>query len=404
MRISLIYRYIAREIFSPFWLSLFVFTGILFLARSLNLIYLVIDKNVPVGDILLLFSYILPSFFEIAIPMSLLLAIIVTFGRLSSDSELIVLRATGLSLKALATPVVLFSGVAVIASLILACWVRPWANYRLGLGMFEIARTQASAGLVPGVFNDLGTLTIYAENISEEGEHLGNVIIGDRRDPELQRIILAHHGKIVSDPANRNLGLQLYDGSVQEGTGLDFNVTYFEVNNLSLPYKDLNDEQPSRAGKKSTEMYIGELLSAIRSAASGSTPDAAFSRARFQVELHKRFAIPLSSLCIAFIAMALGIQPSRGSYAGSTATSVSVGVLLIVTYYLLIALASALGEQSLAPPWILLWAPNIIFASLGLFLLEQTASERWMAVSEGVVETIRWCLQKLSLNPAQRYK
>ncbi len=221
----LIYRYIAREVATPFIVSLFVFTGILFLARALKLVELVVNKNVPAGDILLLFSYIIPRFLEVAIPMPLLLGIIVAFGRLSHDSEFVVLRAAGMSLKRLAIPVLGFATLAVVFALLLTLWIRPLANYRLGLGLFEIAKTQASAGLVSGVFNELGQLTVYAESIEGQGQKLNNVIIGDRSDPEVSRLFIAKYGKIISDPMRRSLSLQLYDGSISEGSGLNFTVT-----------------------------------------------------------------------------------------------------------------------------------------------------------------------------------
>jgi lipopolysaccharide export system permease protein len=405
----LLYRYIAKEVFSPFWTALFVFTGILFLARALKLVELVVNKNVPAGDIILLFSYIIPRFLEVAIPMALLLAIIVAFGRLSHDSELVVLRAAGLSLKRLAIPVMLFAALAFFFSVIIAFWIRPWANHRLGLGLFDIAKNQASAGLVAGVFNELGQLTIYAERIESTGGNLDNVLIGDRRNPNLNRLFIAKHGKIISDQRRRAISLQLYDGSIAEGRGQDFTVTYFEINNISLPLSALVDDSSSRSGKRSSEMYLGELITALNTlknlpalAPTDRENDLGESLAKYQVELHKRLALPFSCLCVALIAMALGIQPSRGGQTWSASTNVAIGIGLILFYYILIAVATALGEQMIAPAWLVMWAPNFLFACLGLYLFERMGSEQWMAVSQMLGEKLRWLFDKLKITSTEQ--
>lgn len=390
MRFPLIYRYVAREILSPFWISLFVLTGVLFLARSLKLVELVVNKNVPASDMILLFSFIVPRFLELAFPMSLLLAIIMAFGRLSSDSELVVIRATGVSLKMLALPVMGFSFVTMLIAFLLSFYITPWANHQLGEGMFEIARTQASAGLSAGTFNELGQMTIYAESIEEQGSRLNNVLIADRRDPEVSRTFIAKYGKIVSDKQKRSLTLQLFDGSIPEGSGLTFNITYFDINHLSLPHSELLGEQETRSGKKSGELFVHELASYIDELkAQPASEDDEHRIARYQVELHRRFALPVSCLCIGLIAMALGIQPSRGGHTWGASMNVGAGIFLILVYYLLFALASAIGEQGKAPAWLVMWVPNLLFALSGVYLFRKMGSEQWLAVSQAVVDGFR---------------
>ncbi len=392
----LIYRYIAREVATPFIISLFVFTGILFLARALKLVELVVNKNVPAGDILLLFSYIIPRFMEVAIPMAMLLGIIVAFGRLSHDSELVVLRAAGLSLKKLAIPVLGFASIAVVLALVITLWLRPIANHRLGLGLFEIAKTQASAGLVSGVFNELGQLTVYAESIEGQGQKLNNVIIGDRSNPDISRLFIAKYGKIVSDPSRRSLSLQLYDGSISEGNGLNFTVTYFQVNSIKIPHSALLGDAATQGGKGADEMMLGELLRAANGVSDTQNLEKN-SLAKYQVELQKRFALPISCLCIALIAMALGIQPSRSGQTWSASTSVAMGIGLILFYYILFAVVTAIGEKGNIPAWLIMWLPNVLFAFLGYYLFERMGSEKWMAVSQTVAESFSSLFERIRL-------
>lgn len=389
VRIPILYRYVLREVAGPFFISLFVFTSILFLARLLKLVDLVVNKNVPLTDTLLLFSYVIPGFLELALPMALLVGVLLAFGRLSQDSELIVIRATGMSLGQLAVPVFFFAILAGAASMVMAFWIRPWANYQLDLGLFDIVKVRASAGLTPGAFTDFGPLTIYTEQLDDETGKMSNVIICDRRDPEQSRNFIAKHGQMISDETHRALSLQLYDGVIEEGSGLNFTVTSFEINSIKLPQSELFDDGANRGGKRSNEMDIYELRTAMagdNGTAPGATKEELLQHARYQVEFQRRLAIPVSCLCVALAALALGIQPVRASRSWGAAGNVMLGISLILVYYLLLALASALGSQRMVPAAPVMWVPNLLFAILGIFWFKQVGSERWTAVSQALTE------------------
>jgi lipopolysaccharide export system permease protein len=101
-------RYLLREIAIPFGLGLAIVTLILLIARILKLVELVVNRGAPAPGTEAL-SYILPAFLELTVPMALLLAVLVALGRLSSDSELIALNASGVSLYQLLAPVAAFA-------------------------------------------------------------------------------------------------------------------------------------------------------------------------------------------------------------------------------------------------------------------------------------------------------
>ncbi|MCB0343721.1 MAG: LPS export ABC transporter permease LptF [Bdellovibrionales bacterium] len=394
-----------REILVPFFISLFVFTGILFLARILRLIDLAINKNVPIGDILWLFSMIIPRFLEMAVPMSLLIGTLVAFGRLSSDSELVVMRATGLSMRKLAIPVACFSFVAFGATLIIALTLRPWANYQLGVGMFELAKQKTSSALIQGVFNDFGPLTIYSEHVEPKGGRLRNVIIADEREEEPSTFV-ASNGQIVSDDKQRTLTLRLYKGSIHQGGGLNYNVTDFDINNIRLDFDVLEEGETTKTGKKTSEMYLGELnevISNLRSKGSAIDDEDSTSLARAIVEWHRRLAVPSSCLFIAFVAMALGIQPSRGGDSWGAALNVAVGILVIVGYYLLLALLTAASRKSVENAWVLMWVPNLVVAAASLAAFKLMESERWLSITQAMGHLFATIRQKIqSLTEKQR--
>lgn len=375
----ILFRYIRKEILTPLVVSLLAFCGILFLARSLKLIELIVNKNVPIWDILTIFALLLPKFIEIALPMSLILGIIIGLGRLSIDSELLVIRGIGLNLKRISFPILQVAVFCTLITLALTLWLRPLSSYRLGLALFDLAKSQASATINAGVFNELGPLTIYAEQVQKQGTELENVVIGDNSNPQSRRTFVAKHGKIISDKKNRSLILKLFDGSIPEGHGKNFTVTTFETNQINIPLYSLSDFDSERGGKKSTEMYLSELKENINKQENNS---------HYLVELHQRFAVPTSCLLLAITAMMLGIQPSRGGNTWSGTLSLGFGISLILIYYLLFAFLSALADNQSIPAGVGVWTPNLLLLLLSIYLFKKLNSEQWISVGDAFFDTV----------------
>ncbi len=173
-------RYILREMVVPFFLGLAIFTSILLIVRILKLVELVVNRGVPLAQMIRIFSYIMPAFLEVTVPMALLLAILVAFGRLSSDSEVIAMRAAGISLYRLLVPVAIFAGMVALLTAWLSVTARPWGNSHLRTGLYEIVKTRAAAGIKPKVFNDeFKDLVIYVDKIRPASDVLEGIL--DRR-------------------------------------------------------------------------------------------------------------------------------------------------------------------------------------------------------------------------------
>ena len=176
-------RYILREIAVPFALGLVIFTLILLIARILKLIEMVVNRGVPLIEVLKLFSYILPAFLEVTVPMALLLSILVGLGRLSADSEIIALKTSGISLLQIARPVAIFSMGIFALALLLSGFLRPWGNGLLREGLLDIAKIRASAGLKERVFtNVFPGIVIYVDDIAPGGGRVSGILISDERD------------------------------------------------------------------------------------------------------------------------------------------------------------------------------------------------------------------------------
>jgi len=373
-------RYIIREILVPFLLGLAVFTGILLIARILKLVELVVNRGVPLLEVLKLFSYIMPAFLEVTVPMALLLGVLIAFGRLSSDSEIVALHTSGVSLYQLMRPVVAFALVIYFATLGLSMYARPWGNRLLRDGLYEIAKVRASAGIRQQVFNDdFKGLVIYVEEIEPPGTTLKGILISDTRDPNQRNTIFARLGIVVNNEATQTLTLRLIDGSIHtfDVTGRTYSKTDFSLYDLNL---DL-DTALARVHQRElepNEMTIGELRHAIAEKTAAGKPSLAE-----QVELQRKFSIPFACLVFAMVAVPLGVQPTRAVRSRGFSTS----LVLILGYYLMLSLGESLGERGTLPPVVALWIPNVVLAALGVTLLLRAARETSLS---GLAAVDRW--------------
>lgn len=361
-------RYILREIAVPFVLGLAVFTFILLIARILKLVEMVISRGVPLLDVLRLFSYILPAFLEVTVPMALLLAVLVAFGRLSSDSEIVALKSSGVSLYQLMRPAAIFAVAVYVVALGLSLYARPWGNGLLRNGLYEIAKTRASAGIKEKVFtDDFAGLVIYVDHIEPPGNTLRGILISDSRDPLQRNTVFAKIGILVPNEPHHVLTLRLIEGSIHAFYPKDqsYHRTDFSIYDIAL---DLNTALAKLRPRErdASELTAGELRAAIAQKHAAGQP--AFAES---VELQRKFSIPFACLAFTAVGIPLGIRPSRSV----RSRGFTLSLALIFTYYLLLTLGEGLGARGVLNAGLAMWLPNILLSVLAVILLARSAQE-----------------------------
>lgn len=361
-----LHRYIFREVLTPFLLGLGVFTFVLLITRLLKLIELVVNRGLPPTQILRLLAYLMPAFLELTIPMAMLLAILIAFGRLSADAEMIAMRSSGLSIYQLVPPVALFVALATLLTAGLSMYARPWANRNLKHELWDIARSRATAGLRPQVFNDeFPGLVIYAEQIDSRSDRLVRVLISDERDPAQHNTVFAREGFMISDNEAQTVTLRLLDGTIHtSGEGTSDYHTDFESYDVNL---DLREAFAGQAAQEDDpkELTLPQLREALTRAPGEPRP-------AMLVELHRKFAIPFACVVFGLVAVPLGTAPARAVRARGFAVSLAV----IFVYYILLSAGQGFAEQGSIPAWLGLWLPNIVFGALGILLMRRVARER----------------------------
>jgi lipopolysaccharide export system permease protein len=365
---SILSRYISREIIIPFLTGLAIFTFILFTARILKLVELVVNRGVPILQMAKIFAYVTPAFFEVTVPMAFLLSLLWGFGRLSADREITALKSCGISLYQMTWPVGFFTAIVLIGTFLLTLYVRPWSNTALKQAFYEVTKTRATAGLKEKTFNDeFEGLVVYVEEIQPPGTLLQGVMIADSRDQQRKNTLFARNGVVLTNEENHLLTLRLLDGTMHsvDSTNKGYQTTRFSTYDvtLNLATAFAGKREPDRDPQ---DMSLGELQSVIL-----QKRNTEVSYNAELVELHRRFALPFSCVVFSLIALPLSTQPSWIIRSHGFATSLAI----IFTYYLLLTVGETLGKKGILPPAVSLWLPNVILGGIGVFLFQGAVRE-----------------------------
>src|SRR5574337_251082 len=159
-------RYIYKELIPPFTIGVGVFTFFLVIDRIYQLTDLVITKSVPLGLVLPLLIYMLPSFLGLTLPMALLVAVLLVTARLT-------------------------------------LFVNPWSTGAFQGQLFKILQSRAATGIKERTFSaSFGQFVIYVEEVSASQVGLRDILVSDERNPQKTRIVLAREGRLLTDEAN----------------------------------------------------------------------------------------------------------------------------------------------------------------------------------------------------------
>jgi LPS export ABC transporter permease LptF/LPS export ABC transporter permease LptG len=363
-------RYIWKELITPFFMGLLVFTFLLLIDRIFDLTDLIINKGVPVHLVLMLLVYISPAILVLTIPIGFLLAILIAFGRLSADMEVVAFKACGVSPLRLLRPVVIFGlGVAVLTGYLMIDSV-PKTNYAFKSLVFDIVRTQATVGLKERVFNDtFGSFVIYVDEIAPDQVALRNVFVSDERKPEEQRFITAKEGRLLSDEVTRRVTLRLMDGSIHEmspKTLQKYREVRFRLYDITLILENPLVKQGDTP-KGDREMSLAELRRASQqTSVHKGNPNP------YLVEIHKKFAIPAACLVFSVLGVPMGIRAHRGGRWGAFVALLPI----VLFYYVALTLGENLGDTGRVPPWLGMWGPNIVVSAVAVYLLRANLRER----------------------------
>ncbi len=360
-RVGILDRYLFLELVTPFLLSMAVLTLVLFIQKMFRIAELVVSKGATIMATIKLFVYIMPNFLVISIPMSVLVASLTAFTRLSSDSEITALKSSRVSLYRMLRPVAFFTFLAFLAAAFTSLVVLPGANRALKEHVFNMVKSRAMVGVDAGVFTStFDGMVIYVDKMKSLDTMQG-IFISDERSSRDPFVITAKRGKLIVDQQSFNVTLAMEEGSIhtvprdeQSYTLSTFTAgrLFLDINHALLP----NASQ----GREFKDMNTPELLRVIRNLRSTGAPtlDA-------EEEIHTRFAMPFACLIIGLIGAPLGIRRSRtGKSAG-----IAVALTVFFVYYIILGTGRNLAEAGKLSAMAANWMPNVVMAIAGASLI-----------------------------------
>ncbi len=335
------------------------------MGRLLTLTDLVVSHGVPLADVSRMILYLVPSFLVFTIPMAFLLAVLLAFGRLSADNEIIVIKASGISLMQMLPPVVACALVAVLLALGASTMGVPWGNSAFKELSFQVLKRNITATIREKTFwDDIPGIVMYADQYHEQSHLLKGVVIHDGRNTDRPMTIFARDGVVSSTPGNQALLLSLHDGSIHiSGISGLYRLVHFGEYTMTVGDKGSS----TTIARNEPDMWLSELQHQI-DAPGTSDKD----RLKVLAEFYSRFTFPFASLVFAILAVPLGIQNRRSGKSGGFTISITI----ILTYYILMSVARTLAEKGALPPVVALWIPDLIFFALGIFLLRMASLEK----------------------------
>ncbi|HUH84693.1 MAG TPA: LPS export ABC transporter permease LptF [Stellaceae bacterium] len=284
-------RYILRQALAIMMFVAVAFTSAVWLLQSLRLIDLIVNRGLSLGLFLYLAVLILPRLVDVVLPIAVFIAILFTYNRLMSESELIVMRAAGLSQMALARPAIIAGTCGFVVLLSFSLYFLPQANRTFKDLQFEIRNRFASVLIQEGTFNTLSdTLTIYVRSRDSNGELVG-LLIHETKDPEKPVTLVAERGIFVD--TDRGPRVLLVNGSRQEFDRETGKLSAQEFQKYTLDLAAYRDA-PELRERQPDELFLHELLR--RSAKPGEIG--------LIIEANLRIINPLTALAFSMIPIA----------------------------------------------------------------------------------------------------
>jgi len=366
-------KYIVYDFLVTFIMTVMIFTFIMCVGAVVKAIDL-FARGVSGWFILQVFSYNIPFILTFSIPISVLTTILLQFGRMSFDGEVTAMKACGLSMWQIVSPIVLISIGLSFFCFYLHNSLAPRSHFAQRHVLVKVGMEEPVNLLEEGRFvRDFPGLMVYIAK--RDGRKVSDIVVYEMRSDGIVRNIRAKSGELKADKTNQVMLIDLYDVRIDQPDKIHpldpsksrfLNARYYPV---KLDISNLLDE--GKITKRTPDMSYMELIHAIRDVR-GAFPDLKNDdilkqRMKMVVELNERLALSLSCFAFAMLGIPLGLISRRRE------SSIGIGISLLVVFffYFFIILADSLVKSPQWHPDLIVWFPIILAEIVGLVLLDK---------------------------------
>ncbi len=370
-------RYVAREVVSHAALGLVVFTFVFFVPRLVQLMELIVRHAGSTGSVALLFVCALPPVLGFTLPMAVLVGVLIGLGRLSADSEIVALHASGVSLRRLLVPIGVVAVAASAGTLLTTFWLSPASLRTVRRLEVQLLSSQARFSVEPRVFDErFPRFVLYVQDVEAAATRWRGVFLassgpnasgligaGSPNRAEASAVTTAEDAAVIAGPARGQIDIHLGVGDTHEYDPhfpSQYNVTTFGETDIPVDVSAM--AAPERVDITPPAEQSVSALIAIHS---NQWRDA-------HVELQRRMAFPAACLVFALLGVPIGVRPRRGG----RAAGLVLALVLIGGYYFLFVSGDHFAVQGRILPWVGVWGANIIGAMVGLFFFRRVENIR----------------------------
>ncbi len=427
-------KYILKEHAAPFFFGMAAIVFVFLLNTIFRDLGRILGKGLPLLVILKFFGLNFAWILALAIPMAVLIATLMAFGRLSSDREIDAIKASAIPVHRLITPVFLAAGILALFMIYFNNQILPDFNHELRMMYYDISRTKPMMSLDPNVFNkDIPNYSILVQKIDQKKDLLQGIFINDTSDPQYNKTVVADHGNVTFLKQQERIIFTLYNGEIHEVEVKNieqYRRVLFkkQVISISVPEMFLdkstdhnrgdrekstkmlmNDIRQDRSilkergfhirkivGWDLTELFPGEyslLFPGPREKRSGSFFQNAEMRVQrladqtegisaeigasrrsvnsLLVEVHKKYSIPVACLVFVLIGAPLGILSRQSGFA----TAGWLSIVFFLIYWAFLIGGEQLADRGILGPVIAMWSANLVVGLIGVFLFIRTLRE-----------------------------
>jgi lipopolysaccharide export system permease protein len=378
-----LHLYLTRQVFLTLLMTVTVFTFVILLTNLLKeILALLVNHQATLGIVLQAIGLLIPFVLAFALPMAMLTAALLVFGRFSADQELTAARASGLSLMSLITPVLLLSVALSIVCGLFNLEIAPRCRGAYKRLLYHMGFEESTSFLQEGRFVDFPGWVVYTRK--RDGNHLQDIKMYGIENQKSKRMISASEGVVTIDKAHRKLHFDLTNYSELDEMPAKLHSTETEDTNAPAPAPapapatneavkliwephfaseqevDVTFPQTTEDKPRLSDMSFHQLRAEIR-----QRERQGIDATPALVQLHRQVAFSFASLGFTLIGIPLGVRAHRRE----TTAGIAMALLLVLVYYSFIILAQSWETHSDLAPHLIVWLPNFLFQAVGAVLL-----------------------------------
>jgi lipopolysaccharide export LptBFGC system permease protein LptF len=376
--VKTLHNYLTRQIVASLLVTVMVFTFVLLLGNALkDILPLLVSGQVRLSVVATTVGLLVPFVWVFALPMGMLTATLLTFGRFRADQEFTAVRASGVSLLSLVRPILLLS--------LVLCGLSAAVNLEIGprcrvafTSLRSRLLAELATGQLPEGFTDLSeNCVIYIGKKGEGGMVEQVMILMLQNQTNLQETLLAPEAKIEFDVPKRQLNLTLYNakavgrnGSIGSSAELplmfDFEKQAARQANIDdMTFRQLWTRMHLLEQRLKLPIPLKTMSPVQVTTWKAQWKEWRTELAQVTFQIHRQVAFSFACFGFTLVGIPLGIRVHRRE----TNVGIAIALLLVAVYYSFILVGQALDTRPECLPHLVVWVPNFLFQGVGALLL-----------------------------------